>query len=174
MGKLSFNKRCQFQIDVSTVSIGFQLYFRTHDCNPKRRQSTPAINHAHCGCVNTMPPSPERCQTNRPRCKRRWHSHTPVPSHSNTLMRLPARLQNTNAEPEHGERCNACSTNTGNPSIPRRMSTGSTISQIFPGFAIKDTSATPPANAAIPSTAVPAHDCSFRGDAAYSPMQASA
>lgn len=38
--------------------------------------------------------SSPRGQANRPRCKRRQQSHTPVPSHTNSLMRLPARLQN--------------------------------------------------------------------------------
>lgn len=157
----------------SGVSIDFQLYRQALDCSTKRRQSTPAINHTHCDWVNATPPSPDRCQTNRPWCKRRWHSHTPVPSHSNTLMRLPARLQNTNADPAHGEHCSIRSTKADNPSIPRRISTGSTINQIFPGFTIKDTSTAPPANSAKPSVAIPAHDHPVREDAAYPPTQAS-
>ncbi len=56
------------------------------------------------------------------------------------------------------ELCNACSTNTDKLSIPHRISTGATINQISPGFAIKDTSTTPPTSTAKPSTAVPTHD----------------
>src|SRR5690606_39351025 len=63
-------------------------------------------------------------------------NQTPVPSHNSTLMRLPARLQNTNAEPEHGECPSACCTIIDKPSMPRRISTGPATSQMRPGFTI--------------------------------------
>src|SRR5664279_4237956 len=72
----------------------------------------------------------------RPLCNRRWHNHTPVPSQSTTLMRLPERLRKTNADSEQGACPKACWTTIDKPSMPRRMSTGATANQIAAGFDI--------------------------------------
>lgn len=91
-----------------------------------------------------------------PRCSRRWHNQTPLPSHSSSFRRLPARLRNTNAEPAHGACSNACCTMADRPSMPRRRSTGSTASQICGGASIKPgIAAAPPARRLKWSAAVP-------------------
>ena len=102
----------------------------------KRCQSTPVINHCHCSNVTKKPASVTLGQMKRPLCKRRWHNHTPVPSQTTTLMRLPERLRKTNADPEQGACPKACWTTIDKPSIPRRMSTGATANQIAAGFVI--------------------------------------
>jgi len=102
----------------------------------KRCQSTPAISHCHCSNVTKKHTSLILGQMKRPLCKRRWHNHAPVPSQSTTLMRLPERLRKTNADPEQGACPKACWTIIDNPSMPRRMSTGSTANQIAAGFVI--------------------------------------
>jgi hypothetical protein len=102
----------------------------------KRCQSTPLINHCHCSKVTEKHGSVNFGQMKRPSCSRRWHNHTPVPSQSTTLMRLPERLRNTNADPEQGACPKACWTTIDKPSMPRRMSTGETANQIAAGFDI--------------------------------------
>ena len=137
------------------INKGFYLFCQAVKCAggnaDNRCQSTPAISHSHFACVNVKQGSFDFGQTNLPWCKRRWHSHTPVPSHNNTLTRLPARLQNIKAEPAQGARCKDCCTTSDKPSMPRRISTGSTASQIFPGMAIS------PDILAIPLTIVETH-----------------
>ena len=102
----------------------------------KRCQSTPVISHCHCSNVTKKHASLTLGQMKRPLCNRRWHSHTPVPSQTTTLIRLPERLRNTNADPEQGARPKACWTTIDSPSMPRRMSTGETANQIATGFDI--------------------------------------
>ena len=102
----------------------------------KRCQSTPVINHCHCSNVTKKHGSVALGQIKRPLCNRRWHNHTPVPSQTTTLMRLPERLRKTNADPEQGACPKACWTSIDNPSMPRRMSTGATANQIAAGFVI--------------------------------------
>ena len=100
----------------------------------KRCQSTPVINHCHCSNVTKKHASLTLGQMKRPLCNRRWHNHTPVPSQTTTLMRLPERLRKTNADPEQGACPKACWTSIDKPSIPRRISTGETANQIAAGF----------------------------------------
>lgn len=137
------------------INKGFLLFCQARKCAignaDNRCQSTPAINHSHCACVNVKQCSSDFGQINRPLCKRRWHNHTPVPSHSNTLMRLRARLQNIKAEPAQGACCKDCCTSIDKPSMPRRISTGSAANQIFPGLAIN------PGISAIPLTIAAIH-----------------
>lgn len=102
----------------------------------KRCQSTPVINHCHCSNVTKKHSSLTLGQMKRPLCNRRWHNHTPVPSQTTTLMRLPERLRKTNADPAQGACPKACWTTIDKPSIPRRMSTGATANQIAAGFVI--------------------------------------
>src|SRR5450631_1906435 len=102
----------------------------------KHCQSTPVINHCHCSNVTKKHGSVTLGQMKRPSCKRRWHNHTPVPSHTTTLMRVPERLRKTNADPEQGACPKACWTTIDKPSIPRRMSTGETANQIASGLVI--------------------------------------
>ena len=102
----------------------------------KRCQSTPAINHCHCSKVTEKHGSDTFGQMKRPLCNLRWHNHTPVPSQSTTLMRLPERLRKTNADPEQGACPRVCWTSIDKPSMPRRMSTGATANQIAAGFVI--------------------------------------
>lgn len=102
----------------------------------KRCQSTPVINHYHCSNVTKKHGSVALGQIKRPLCNRRWHNHTPVPSQTTTLMRLPERLRKTNADPEQGACPKSCWTSIDKPSMPRRMSTGATANQIAAGFVI--------------------------------------
>ena len=100
----------------------------------KHCQSTPVINHCHCSKVTKKHASLTLGQMKRPLCNRRWHNHTPVPSQTTTLMRLPERLRKSNAAPEQGACPKACWTSIDKPSIPRRISTGETANQIAAGF----------------------------------------
>ena len=102
----------------------------------KRCQSTPVINHCHCSNVTKKDSSLTLGHKKRPLCNRRWHNHTPVPSQTTTLMRVPERLRKTNADPEQGACPKACWTTIDSPSMPRRMSTGETANQIAAGFVI--------------------------------------
>lgn len=86
----------------------------------KRSQSTPATSQRHSSGVTEKQLSVAFGQIKPPRCKRRWHSQTPLPSHSNSFRRLPARLRNTNAEPAHGGCPNACWTMADRPSGRQR------------------------------------------------------
>jgi hypothetical protein len=85
-------------------------------------------------------------QTKHPRCRRRWQSQTPFPSHTNSRNLLPGRFLNTNTEPAQGDCPKDCCTIIDNPSMPRRISTGATASQIRSGLGISpDTLAAHPA-----------------------------
>jgi hypothetical protein len=103
----------------------------------KRCQSTPIINQRHCSGVSEKHGSDSFGQMKPPRCKRRWHSQTPVPSQTSTLIRLPGRLRNMKASPAQGLCPNACWTTMESPSMPRRMSTGWTASQMAGGWDIR-------------------------------------
>ena len=54
----------------------------------RRCQSTPAISHCHCSSLSSHTASPACGQTKWPLCKRRWHSHRPLPSQHTSLSRL--------------------------------------------------------------------------------------
>jgi hypothetical protein len=52
--------------------------------------------------------SSELGHTKPPRCRRRWHSHTPVASQISSFKRLARRLRNAYALPSQGSRPSAC------------------------------------------------------------------
>lgn len=83
----------------------------------RRCQSTPATNHCHCSALICQLASSAWGQMNWPRCSRRKHIHTPVPSQHTSLRRVPRRLANTYAVPSHGGRPCACCTCSDRPSI---------------------------------------------------------
>jgi hypothetical protein len=122
----------------------------------KRCQSTPAASQSHCARLRQTPASVIFGQTKPPRCNRRWHNQTPLPSHTSKRNRFPALFLNTNATPEHGACPKASWTIIDKPSIPRRISTGATANQICNGSPIIKVPARPPTtNSPIPSQAIP-------------------
>lgn len=122
----------------------------------KRCQSTPAASQSHCARLRQTPASVTFGQTKPPRCNRRWHNQTPLPSHTSKRNRFPALFLNTNAAPEHGACPKASWTIIDKPSIPRRISTGDTASHMCSGSPIKPAPvATPITTAPIWSRAIP-------------------
>ena len=122
----------------------------------RRCQSTPETSQCHCASLTKKQGSVVLGQTKPPLCRRRWHSHTPLPSQISNRKRFPALFRNTNAIPEHGACPRASWTIIDKPSMPRRMSTGITASQICAGSPIKsDPATTSIATALIPSQAIP-------------------
>lgn len=97
----------------------------------KRCQSTPVTSHCHCVALTKKHGSLVLGQTKLPRCRRRWHNQTPLPSQSNSRRRLPALLRNTIADPAQGACPKPCWAIADKPSMPRRMSTGDTANQIW-------------------------------------------
>jgi len=68
----------------------------------RRCQSTPITNHCHCSALICQLVSPASGQVNWPRCSRRRHIHTPVPSQHTTFSRVRRRLLKTYAVPSQG------------------------------------------------------------------------
>ena len=70
-----------------------------NDCHPSgalacnRRQSTPAVSQRHSASLKVQIDSLLCGQVKRPRCNRRTHNQTPVPSQISSLILLPARLR---------------------------------------------------------------------------------
>ena len=86
-----------------------------NDANPP-----PAISRSYCAYVMEKLHSPGFGQIKCPRCKRRWHNHTPLPPHSRILIRLTDALRNAKADPAQGccpKVCWKCIFNIANISI---------------------------------------------------------
>lgn len=135
---------------VSLIIAGFFKILQTCQwacgSTDKRCQSTPATSHCHCASLIEKQGSLTFGQTKQPRCRRRWQSQTPFPSQTKSRNLLPGRFLNTNTDPAHGECPKDCWTIIDSPSMPRRMSTGATASQIRSGAGISpDTLAARPA-----------------------------
>ena len=86
---------CLISKNLYTLQSGFGRPFR-------RVQSTPAINQFHCSWDRVCRRSPWTGQVKQPRCRRRWHNQTPLPSQSSNRNRVPRRLRNTKADPSQG------------------------------------------------------------------------
>jgi hypothetical protein len=63
----------------------------------RRCQSTPETSHSHCAGDRLKNPSPGLGQVKEPLCKRRWASHTPLPSQANTARRDQPRHRSSSA-----------------------------------------------------------------------------
>lgn len=99
----------------------------------RRSQSMPQVRQRHSSGVRGQTASSLQGQVKRPRCRRRTHSQTPVPSQTSNLIRWPSRLRNAQGVPSQGERPSACGILGESPSMPIRTSTGSTASQTCSG-----------------------------------------
>jgi hypothetical protein len=126
--------------DFQNRSAQIQRYFQSFQSGifetESRCQSTPAMSQFHCVAVKVQTASPICGQTKLPLCSRRWHSHTPVPSHINNFNRLFRRFRKAYADPSLGDLPSDCCTHNANPSAPTRMSTGSIAHQIMGGSGI--------------------------------------